>query len=98
MIIRDVFTAKPGQAGKLAALFKKVMANQRSVRILTDFIGDFNTVEMEFEVKDLAEFEQMMKQYSSGELMKGLDPETAAAMSKYSDMYITGRREVLKVV
>lgn len=98
LIVRDVFTAKSGQASKLASLFKKVMGSNGKVRVLTDAVGDFNTVVMETEVKSMDEFEQRMKEYQSGKLMKDLDSETAAAMSKYSEMWSTGRREILRVV
>lgn len=98
LVVRDVFTAKPGHASKLAALFKKVMGRQGNVQVMTDLIGEFNTVVMEFEVENLAEFERIMGEYQSGKLIEGLDSETAAAMKKYAEMYMTGRREIYKVV
>lgn len=98
LIVREVFKAKPGQASKLASLFKKVMANRKNVRVLTDSVGNFNTVVMESEVKSLAEFEREMEEYKSGKMMEGLDPDTAAQMSKYSEMYLNGWREVFQVL
>jgi hypothetical protein len=98
LIIREIFTAKPGNASKLAALFKKVMASLKGVRILTDSMGDFNTVVIETEVESLAQYEKMMEEYSSGDFFDKLDKETKEAMSKYTEMYLTGRREVFKVV
>ena len=65
LIIREVFIAKPGQASRLAKLFKnasRVMPGK--VRIMTDLVGKFNKVVMETEVKSLAEFEKRMKQYN----------------------------------
>ena len=98
LIVRDVFTAQPGQASKFAALFKKVMGPQGNVQVMTDLIGEFNTVVMEFEVENLSQFEQVMKEYQSGKMMEGLDSETAAAMKKYTEMYMTGRREIFRVI
>lgn len=98
LIIREVFVAKPGQASKLAALFKKVMASIDGVRILTDAVGEFNTVVMETPVKDLADYERRMKEYETGDIFKNLDKETAEAMKRYAEMYVTGRREVWRVV
>lgn len=98
LIIRDVFTAKPGQASKLANLWKKAMNGQKNVRVMTDAIGDFNTVIMETEVKDLSEWEHIMEQYRAGEMSKGIDKETSAALSKYTEMYQSGKREVYKIV
>jgi hypothetical protein len=98
LVIREIFTAKPGQASKLAALFKKAMAGFGDYRIMTDAIGEFNTVVMETEVESLAEYERQMKEYQAGDMMKKMDKETAAAMSKYTEMYVTGRREVYRVI
>ena len=98
LIIRDIFTAKPGQASKLANLWKKAMNGEKNVRVLTDAIGDFNTVIMETEVKDLAEFERIMEAYKAGDMPKGMDKETASALSKYTEMYQSGKREVYKIV
>ena len=92
-VIRETFTAKPGMASKLAAKFKDVMSDERNakVRVLTDAIGTFNTVVIETEVKELAEYEKRMKEYAErkdvGERMKG-----------YTDMYQSGKREVYRVV
>ncbi|HSH00033.1 MAG TPA: hypothetical protein VLB27_08285 [candidate division Zixibacteria bacterium] len=98
LIIREVFTAKPGQASKLARVFKDVMSSQKGVRILTDSIGEFNTVVMETEVADLTDYENRMKEYESGEFFKQLDAEKKAAMSQYKELYLTGRREVFRVI
>ena len=98
LIIREVFVAKPGQASKMAALFKKVMASIADVRILTDAVGEFNTVVMETQVKDLADYERRMKEYETGDMFSKLDKETADAMKRYAEMYVTGRREVWRVI
>ena len=94
-IIRDTFKAKPGMASKLAGMFKEVMAKQgHKVRILTDVVGQYNTVAMEREVEGLAEFEKMMKEYSEGKDAK----EMRENMKGYTDMYISGGREIYKVM
>jgi hypothetical protein len=98
LVVREIFTAKPGQASKLAGLFKKSMGNLGRVRVMTDFIGDFNTVVMESEVESLADFEKQVEQYKSGSFQKGLDKETAEELKKYADMFQGGRREVYSVV
>ena len=91
-VIRETFTAKPGMASKLAAKFKDVMSDEKAkVRVLTDAIGTFNTVVIETEVKELAEYEKRMKEYAErkdmGERMKG-----------YTEMYQSGKREVYRVM
>ena len=50
LIIREVFTAKPGQASKLAKLFKKAMGGESNVRIMTDLVGEYNTVVIEMQI------------------------------------------------
>jgi hypothetical protein len=57
LIIREVVTTKPGQASKLAKLFKKVFASDPTARVMTDMVGNYNTVVVEMQVKNLAEFE-----------------------------------------
>lgn len=98
LIVREVFTAKPGQASKLAKLFKKAWGPDKNTRVLTDFIGEYNTVVMEMTVKSLAEFEKMMADYKSGKPDPKMDPKVAEEMSKYTEMYISGRREVYQVI
>jgi len=94
-LIRNRFTAKPGMASKLAGVLRDAMANAPfKVRILTDAVGEFNTVEMEHEVASLTEFEQRMKEYSEGAMGK----EFAEKMKTYTDLYVTGRREILRVM
>ena len=93
LIVRDIFTAKPGQASKLAKLFKKAFANYPNVRIMTDVVGNYNTVVMEMQMNNLAEYEKMMEEYKSG----NIDPQVAKEMSNYSEMYLYGRREIFRI-
>ncbi len=92
-IIRETFTAKPGMASKLAKLFAETMpsTNEYNVRVMTDFVGPFNTVVIETEVENLEEHNRRMKEYMEksniGDRMKG-----------YTDMYQSGSREIWQVV
>lgn len=96
-IIRETFTAKPGQASKLAKMMKEISASmpemqaRMKTKVMTDAVGDFNTVVMETEVEQFSEFEKMMKEYATRtdihEKMKG-----------YTDMYVTGKREIFQLV
>jgi len=98
IIIREVFTAKPGQASKLAKLFKKSFGIDQNIRVMTDLAGNYNTVVVEMPMKNLAEFEKGMEEYKSGKPDSRMSPEIAEEMSKYTDMYLTGRREIFQVV
>ena len=98
LIVREIFTAKPGQASKLAKLFKKAMPEDYNMTVMTDLVGDFNTIVAEYRVKNLAEFEKQMEEYKSGKPDPNMDPDVAKEMSKYTEMYLTGRREIYQIV
>ncbi len=92
IVVRNSFTAKPGQASKLAAQVKDVAAagNLRNHRVLTDVTGEFNQVVMEYEVQSLAEYEEVYKRYTT-------DPQVREKMKGYTELWMTGRRELLRV-
>jgi len=98
LIIREVFTAKPGQASKLAKLFKKGFGGDPNTRVMTDMVGNYNTVVVEVQANSLAEFEKQMDDYKSGKPDPKMDPKVAEEMSKYTEMYMTGRREIFQIV
>jgi hypothetical protein len=89
-IVRNCFTAKPGQASKLAALLKDVSTMLPNARVLTDVTGDFNRVVMEYQAENVAEFEANMQRYAS-------DPEVRQKMQGYTDLWQSGSREILQV-
>jgi hypothetical protein len=91
IVVRNIFIARPGHASKLAALFKAAAAIGKLPRhrVLTDMTGDSNRVILEYEVPSVAEFEAVMRDYASNE-------ELRAAMKGYTDMYLTGTRELLQ--
>jgi hypothetical protein len=65
IVVRDVFQAKYGKGGDLAALFKESQEKWRTkyaTRILTDASGPFFTVVTETEFESLAEWEKEMSQ------------------------------------
>jgi hypothetical protein len=98
LIVRDVFTAKPGHATKLARLFKKAFGKDPGVRVMTDLIGPYNTVVIEMTVKDLSEFERHMEEYRTGKMNPPMDPKVAEEMSGYTEMWQSGRREVFQIL
>jgi hypothetical protein len=98
LILRDIFTAKPGQASKLAGVFKKVFGQDPAVTVMTDMIGGFNTVIMDRKIKDLTEYEALVAMYRSGKPGPNMDPNAFKVMEGYTDLYESGRREVLQIV
>jgi len=92
-VIRNTFIAKPGCAGKLAAQLKEGVAafQMPGARIMTDITGNFNTVIMEHTAENLAEFEKRMQEVIGS-------PAYRERMAGYTELWITGNREILRVV
>jgi heme-degrading monooxygenase HmoA len=92
IIVHDIFICKPGNASKLAKMFKEAMAgNNELVNIMTDMTGQYNKVVMVSRYESLAAYEQSFEKYKqqSEETKKMID-----AMAGYHDMYLTGSREI----
>jgi hypothetical protein len=92
-VVRNCFVAKPGNASKLAAQLKAAAAsaNIPRHRVLTDLTGEFNRVVLEYEVESVAQFEERMRQYTS-------DSSFREKMKGYTDLWMSGSREILQIV
>ena len=93
IIVRETFVAKPGQASKLAKLLKGVMQGSpdaANITVMTDLTGQFNTVVIQTELKDIAAIDKRMQEYSQ-------DQSLREKMSSYTDMYLTGSREIFQI-
>jgi hypothetical protein len=92
-IVRNTFVAKPGCASKLAAQLKEAVAafKMPGARVMTDVTGDFNRVIMEHTAESLEEFEKRMQETMGS-------PMYRERMAGYTELWITGSREVLRVV
>ena len=91
ILIREVFIAKPGMAGKLAKLFKSVMQSlPDKVTVMTDMTGEFNKVVLHSEYKSLQDFEARMKDYAQNQVWRD-------RMAGYTEMYQTGKREIYQI-
>ena len=95
IIVHDIFICKPGNASKVAKLFKEVMAdNSELVNILTDLTGTFNKVVMVSKYESLSAYEESFKKYmQDSEEMKKMKEK----MKDYHEMYLTGSREIYQV-
>ena len=95
IIVHDIFVCKPGNASKLAKLFKEVMAdNKELVNIMTDMTGQYNRVIMVSKYENLTAYEKSWEDYSKDEeTMKKMKEK----MSGYHDMYMSGSREIYQV-
>ena len=95
IITHDIFICKPGNASKLAKLFKEVMTgNSELVNIMTDLTGQYNRVIMVCQYESLTAYEQSWEKYKQNtEEMKKMQEK----MAGYHDMYLTGSREIYQV-
>lgn len=95
IVIQETFIAKPGNASKLAKMFKETMGSFPEVKsIMTDMTGQFNRVIITCEYESLRAYEESWEKYSQdSEEMKKMQE----AMKDYTEMYQTGSREIYKV-
>jgi hypothetical protein len=100
LLIREVMFCKPGKVRPMvekslamAKLMEK--AGQGHLRVMTDFVSErYWTAIMEFEVKDMKAFDDMM----SGAGMSEADgKEFENVMKGYHDLVEYGRREIYKI-
>lgn len=92
IIVREYFIAKPGCASKLAGIWKEIAVSGLAgkCRVLTDLTGEFNKVVLETEFTDLVEVERRMAQY-------GASKELQERLKGYTELYLTGGREIYQV-
>lgn len=95
IIVHDIFVCKPGNASKVAKLFKEVMAdNDEFVQIMTDVTGQYNRVIMVSRYHDLTAYEKSFEKYmQNSEEMEKMKEK----MKGYTDLYLTGSREIYRV-
>ncbi len=94
IIVHDTFICKPGNASKMAKLFKEVMdAQPEMLHIMTDMTGQWHRVIMVSQYENLTAYEKSWEKYMEdseenrkmNEKMKGIN-----------EMYVSGSREIYK--
>lgn len=95
IIVHDSFICKPGNASKVARLFKEAMAdNTDMVNIMTDLTGTYNKVVMVSKFENLAAFEASFQKYMH-------DTDEAKKMKEimkgYHELYLSGSMEIYQV-
>lgn len=93
--VHDTFVCKPGNASKLAKLFKEWadITTEQNFSVMTDMTGQFHRVIVAATFTDLAAYEEAMKTMGQSE-------EEKKMMEKFKDMnemYVSGSREIFKV-
>lgn len=99
IIVHDTFVCKPGNASKLAKLFKEwaeLQHKRYNSRVMTDMTGQWHRVIMVSEFENLADYEKRTK-----EEMENPSPEEKKMMEEkfknMNEMYVSGSREIYKV-
>jgi len=95
ILIRDVFTTKPGKAGELVKKFKQTIPYMekegwKNTKVMTDLVANYWTVVVESEIEDLASFEKEARGFTS-------KPEVKEIMKDYMTLVEGGYREVFKL-
>lgn len=96
IVVHDIFICKPGNASKLAKLFKEAMAGMNELDcIMTDQTGQYNRVIMVTKYENLTAYEKSFEKYmqDTDEMKKMKE-----MMKGYHDMYLTGTREIYKIM
>ena len=95
IIVHDIFICKPGNASKLAKMFKEAMADSEELlHVMSDMTGQYNRVIKVSKFENLTAYEQSWEKFKQDtEAMKKMN-ET---MKGYQDMYLTGSREIYQV-
>jgi heme-degrading monooxygenase HmoA len=96
IIVHDIFICKPGNASKLAKLFKEAMADMAELDyIMTDMTGQYNRVIMVTRYESLTAYEKSFEKYMhDSEEMKKMKE----MMKGYHDMYLSGSREIYRIM
>ncbi len=94
IIVHDVFVCKPGNASKIAKLFKETMGKEEGMYVMTDMTGQFHRVIMASTHDSLTAYEKSWEKWAA-------DTEENRKMNEkmkdMNDMYISGSREIYKV-
>lgn len=93
IIVHDIFVCKPGNASKVAKLFKEWAETQQGTVVVTDMTGQWHRVIVSSTHDSLAAYEENTEKM-------GQSPEEKAMMEKFkdmNDMYVSGSREIYKV-
>ena len=95
IIVHDIFVCKPGNASKIAKLFKEWadVVPQKNVTVMTDMTGQYHRVIIAASFESLTAYEESMKTMGQTDAEKKV-------MDKFKDMnemYVSGSREIFKV-
>jgi heme-degrading monooxygenase HmoA len=93
--VHETFVCKPGNASKLAKMFKEAMSGAAEfLNVMTDMTGQYNRVVIVSQYENLTAYEKSWEQFKQNtEEMKKMMEK----MAGYQDMYLTGSREIYQL-
>lgn len=95
IIVHDTFICKPGNASKMAKLFKEVMGNSKeTLHIMTDMTGQWHRVIMVSQFESLTAYERSWEKYMED---TEENKKMGEKMKDINEMYVSGNREIFKV-
>jgi hypothetical protein len=91
-LIREIFKCKPGKAKEIVKIFRKARPHMEKDgfshgKIMTDFVAEYWTVVIQYEVSKLDQFADKARSETS-------NPELAEIFKGYMDFLEGGRREI----
>ena len=93
IIVHETFVCKPGNASKLAKLFKETMKGRKELlSVMSDMTGQYNRVIVSMQYDSLTAYEKSWESMTEEESKKMQE-----AMKGYTDLYLNGSREIYKV-
>lgn len=97
IIVHDIFVCKPGNASKLAKMFKEWadILPKKNGSVMTDMTGQFHRVIMATTYESLTEYDEEMK--NMGKNMSEQEKALMDSFKDMNDMYVSGSREIYKV-
>jgi len=94
IIVQETFVCKPGNASKMAKMFKEMMSiTGMEGEVMTDMTGQYNRVVMVSKHESMAAFEESFNKYSNDPEMQ---KKMGDSMKGYHEMFLTGSREIFK--
>ena len=95
IMVHDIFVCKPGNASKIAKLFKEwtEVSPEKNTNVMTDMTGQWHRVIVASTFDSLAAYEEAMKTMGQTDAEKKV-------MEKFKDMnemYVSGSREIFKM-
>ncbi len=95
IMVHDIFVCKPGNASKIAKLFKEwtEVSPEKNTNVMTDMTGQWHRVIVASTFDSLAAYEEAMKTMGQTDAEKKV-------MEKFKDMnemYVSGSREIFKI-